>query len=691
MIEETRLMPSEGRRRVVIENVRPQVDGGRFPVKHIAGDVVTVTATIYGDGHDHIAARVLYRRVDEKKWQYISMKAVGNDRWEGRFVTDAIGLWQFYVQGWIDHFATWSHDLMKRVEAQDKSDVSGKTLDLGGKRQNSMAAVPEASRDIPLALLTGATLLYNASIEATGDDAERLKHFATSLQHLSELDAKYYDNPISDELKELAERYPDLRFAERSDNFNIRVDRERARFSTWYEFFPRSAGENGKPGTLSDAARLIPDLATMGFDVIYFPPIHPIGSSYRKGKNNSAIAEEDDVGSPWAIGSQYGGHTAIAPELGDFSDFDSMIGVAQECGVEIALDIAFQCSPDHPWVKTHPDWFSIRPDGSIQYAENPPKKYQDIYPLNFESNDWRGLWEELCNVFIFWIKRGVKIFRVDNPHTKALPFWEWCIQKIQHAYPDVIFLAEAFTRPHVMYGLAKRGFSQSYTYFSWRNSKTELTEYFKEISSEPVRSFFRPNLWPNTPDILPDLLQKGGRAAFVQRAVLAATLGANYGVYGPAFELMEHRPIREGSEEYADSEKYQLKLWNRNREDSLMPLLRTLNEVRHAHFCLQQNDTLHFHDIDNPQLLCYSKRIGPDTIIVVVNLDTANVQSGWTNLDLAVLDLSLHENYVCRDLLSAENYVWTGTRNYVLLNPTRVAHVLHVQCAEKREGGAPRE
>jgi starch synthase (maltosyl-transferring) len=513
-----------------------------------------------------------------------------------------------------------------------------------------------------------------------------LDDFASSLRRLADQNTSRYDDPLTQDLKELVERYPDLRFSTQSSELRVWVDRESARFSTWYEFFPRSAGEEGRQGTLRDAAKLIPELATKGFDVIYLPPIHPIGRAFRKGRNNNVVAAPEDVGSPWAIGNEDGGHTAIAPELGEFADFDEMVRVAQECGAEIAMDIAFQCSPDHPWVKTHPEWFSIRPDGSIQYAENPPKKYQDIYPINFESSDWQSLWEELCDVFLFWAERGVRIFRVDNPHTKAFPFWEWCIARVKSRYPDALFLAEAFTRPHVMYGLAKRGFSQSYTYFSWRNTKEELTSYLTELTTLPVRDFFRPNLWPNTPDILPELLQKGGRAAFAQRAVLAATLGSSYGVYGPAFELMDYAPVREGGEEYLDSEKYQLRTWARERKDSLMPLLQTLNQARHLHPALQRNDTLRFHEIGNSQLLCYSKRWAEDVILVVVNLDTRYAQSGWTDLNLNELGLKYDERYTVRDLLSDGIYEWNGAHNYVLLDPEIMpAHLFHLSPAKRAD------
>jgi starch synthase (maltosyl-transferring) len=665
----------EGRRRVVIEEIKPVVDGGRFPAKRIVGDDIGVSAAIFSDGHDHVGARLLYKPEEEKLWNSVPMHPVTNDIWTAQFTPDRIGVWLFRVEGWVDHFDTWSDQLNKRLLAQH--------------RPATPPAGPETGKEIPLALLTGAKLLQEMALEIKGSDGDQMKAVASQFRQLAEEQRDYYDNPVTDAIKALVACNPDLRFASASDDFQILVDRERARFSSWYEFFPRSLAPRGQHGTLTDAAELIPSIANAGFNVIYLPPIHPIGRAYRKGKNNNVEAGPEDVGSPWAIGNEDGGHTAIAPELGGFDDFEQMMKVALQNGVEIALDIAFQCSPDHPWVKSHPEWFSIRPDGSIQYAENPPKKYQDIYPLNFESSDWRALWEELFNVFAFWIQRGVKIFRVDNPHTKAFPFWEWCISRIKRLHPEVIFLSEAFTRPHVMYGLAKRGFTQSYTYFTWRTTKQELEEYMTELISEPVCEFFRPNFWPNTPDILPAILQTGLRAAFVQRVVLAATLSSNYGVYGPAYELLESERLREKSEEYANSEKYEIRTWDRDHERSLMPLLKTLNDARAAHAGLQRNDTLHFHPTDNPELICYSKTSGSNVILVVVNLDVNNTQSGWTDLHLSQIGLAEDRPYLCRDLLDFSTYVWNGSRNFIRLDPAVMpAHVFHIDGSNHLENEA---
>ncbi len=700
------LKPNEGRSRVVIEGVKPQIDCGRYAAKRIVAEPVKVTAAIYSDGHDHVAARLLYKRAEEKAWRYAPFRELGNDLWEAEFSADVIGPWTYTVQAWVDHFGTWVHDLHKRLEAQSLPGVqtAAETAAPGGPEQNegvtpadestvAIQDLPSPSRgrnegysttgkpqtDIALALRTGAILLDQASARARDQDARTLKGTASTLRYLAEKNSVFYDFPISDEAILLCLQYPDLSFATTFEReLPLWVDRERALFSAWYEFFPRSAGfVPGQHGTLRDVAERLPEVKRMGFDIVYLPPIHPIGTAYRKGKNNSVTAEPGDVGSPWAIGNADGGHKAILRELGTFADFAALLATAAENGLEIALDIAFQCAPEHPWVRDHPDWFKIRPDGSIQYAENPPKKYQDIYPINFESADWRALWQELYSVFAFWIDKGVRVFRVDNPHTKALSFWEWCIAEVRKAHPDVIFLAEAFTRPHVMYGLAKLGYTQSYTYFSWRTEKQELTEYMTEITTEPVSEFFRGNLWPNTPDILPGFLQTEHRAAFAQRAILAATLGASYGVYGPVFELGEHLPAKPGSEEYLHSEKYQLRIWDRDDPKSLAPLLTLLNRTRHAHRALRNNHSLRFHTISNDHLIAYSKKDGDDVVLTIVNLDPENPRDGVTDLDLQALDLPVVGSYEAQDVLSGETYLWQGAHHYVRLDPEKSpAHIL---------------
>jgi len=480
---------------------------------------------------------------------------------------------------------------------------------------------------------------------------------------------------------DLVNRYPDLAVITRyHQDLPLWVDRERARYSTWYELFPRSTSPDpNRHGTFADVEALLPDISAMGFDVLYLPPIHPIGNAFRKGPNNNVASTKGDPGSPWAIGSNEGGHTAIHRQLGTLADFERLVAASHVHGMEIALDIAFQCSPDHPWVSEHPDWFIQRPDGSIQYAENPPKKYQDIYPLNFESPGWPALWQALHDVFAYWIDHGVRIFRVDNPHTKALPFWEWCIAEIHKQHPDIIFLAEAFTRPHVMYSLAKAGFTQSYTYFTWRNTSTELQQYFEEITKPPVTDFFRPNLWPNTPDILHATLQNGGRPAFMQRLILAATLGANYGIYGPAFELGENLPAKPGSEEYLNSEKYEIRRWDRAAHHSLAPLITRLNQIRRENPALQSDGSLHFHPADSPHILCYSKVSGDNLILVAINLDPTQEQGGWIDLDLKRLAIAHGQQFDVEDLLTGAHYQWHGRSNYVALRPDVMpAHVFRI-------------
>jgi starch synthase (maltosyl-transferring) len=682
---------ADGRRRVVIEDIAPQIDAGSHPVRRIVGDKVAVSAAIYADGHDLLAARLLYRQRTERRWRFSRMKAEGNDLWSGWFAVDKIGSWSFTIQGWIDHFETWASDLEKRLGAQataaDQGDVNTKSN----------------ARDLPLVLRSGAVLVHEASLRARGGEARRLAAAATTLNQLANENRDFYEYPLGEEIHRLMADYPDLRHATQYETeFPVIADRALACFSSWYEMFPRSASPvPGEHGSFADVERQVPEIAGMGFDILYLPPIHPIGRAFRKGPNNTVNAGPDAPGCPWAIGDRdavpcaslgasrngdCGGHKSIHPPLGTFADFERLVTAAKNHGMEIALDIAFQCSPDHPWVTEHPNWFMIRPDGSIQYAENPPKKYQDIYPLNFESADWRRLWGELYSVFEFWIERGVRVFRVDNPHTKALPFWEWCLGKLNTNYPEVIFLAEAFTRPHVMYGLAKRGFTQSYTYFTWRNTKPELTSYLEEISKPPVSEFFRPNFWPNTPDILHKTLQEGGRPAFIQRVILAATLSSNYGIYGPAYELMENAPAKPApgkteSEEYLNSEKYEIRQRDRNAPGSLVPLITLLNHIRRTNPALHSNSSLHFHAIDNPNLLCYSKSTAgfENTILIAVNLDPFNEQAGWTDLDLSQIGISAQETFVVEDLLGGVSYTWRDRRNYVALRPgVQPAHIFSI-------------
>src|SRR3984885_11059713 len=641
--------PVNGRTRVVVEAVTPQIDGGRFAVKRVVGDLVHVEAEVFGDGHDLVRARLLYRHVGDAEWHAEEMTALGNDHWSAGFSVSKPGFYEYTVVGEVDHFLTWRSELKKRQDA---------------------------GQDLDLPLKTGALLIEAAAKRVPKDEAAQLRAFAEKVRGGSA------DAAFDETLLAIVNRNPETEMQTRYERtLRVWVDRERARFSSWYELFPRSWGKPGQHGTLRDVAEQLDYVDEMGFDVLYLPPIHPIGRSFRKGKNNTTEAKPGDVGSPWAIGAKEGGHLAILKELGTFADLEYLIQQLHARKMELALDIAFQCAPDHPWVTEHPEWFKKRADGSIQYAENPPKKYQDIYPLDFESSDWQGLWDALKEVFTFWAEKGVRIFRVDNPHTKAFPFWEWVIAEVQTVYPDAIFLAEAFTRPRVMERLAKLGYTQSYTYFTWRNTKAELTEYMTELTKTDVAEYLRPNFWPNTPDILPFGLQTGGPNAFKSRLVLAATLSSNYGMYGPAFELGENIRFKEGSEEYLNSEKYEIKRWNRDAPNSLRPLITLLNEARRANRALQRNENLIFHPTDNAQIMAYSKATEDraDVVLTIVNLDPVNTQAGFVTLDLAALGLSDGAAFDVFDLLANRGYRWQGSRNYVELRPYDVpAHVFHV-------------
>jgi len=546
-------------------------------------------------------------------------------------------------------------------------------------RRRSGRPLPVYGYGLRVAALVGAGLIEDAAQRAKGGERTRLKGWAADLRAVPDTQA-LKTLGLDQELAAVAQRYPDRRYATICPvEHPLMVDRARARFSAWYEMFPRSASnEPGRHGTFKDCEAQLPYVAKMGFDVLYLPPIHPIGRVNRKGANNALAAAPGDTGSPWAIGSAEGGHTALHSELGTIEDFRRLLASVHAQGMELALDIAFQCAPDHPYVSSHPKWFKWRPDGRVQYAENPPKKYQDIFPFEFESDDWRGLWQELADVIRYWAAEGVRIFRIDNPHTKPFAFWEWAIAELKREYPDAIFLAEAFTRPKVMHRLAKLGFTQSYTYFAWRNSKHELIEYFTELTQGPGREYFRPNAWPNTPDILTEYLQFGGRPAFIVRLVLAATLAANYGIHGPAFELLEATPREPGTEDYLDSEKYQIREWNRHAEQSLSDLIARVNRARRENPALQSDASLRFFDVDNDSLLCYAKSDAEleNLVVTVVNLDPHHIQSGWVVLDLAALGIDATTPYQMHDLLSGARFLWSGPRNFVQLDPQRApAHV----------------
>ncbi|HKQ81116.1 MAG TPA: alpha-1,4-glucan--maltose-1-phosphate maltosyltransferase [Steroidobacteraceae bacterium] len=765
---------ADGRQRAIIENVQPTVDGGRFAIKRVLGESVIVEADAFTDGHDAVRARVRYRgpvlsavegsvlssvEGAQREWRELEMEALGNDRWRAQFHVDSLGLWEFDVCAWVDHTLTWRRELLRR----------------------------EDPADVLLALQVGATLLDEAAARAGSGDARQLAAYAAELRAIQD-PARGKQLALAPELDALVAQYPQRRFQAAAGPFAVRVDPIRARFSSWYEFFPRStAREPGEHGTFAACEARIDYAAELGFDVVYLPPIHPIGRIKRKGPNNTLTPEPGDPGSPWAIGAQEGGHKEIHAPLGTPEDFKRLLAHAHSRGIELAIDIAFQCAPDHPYVQSHPEWFRKRPDGTIQYAENPPKQYQDIYPFDFENEAWQALYAELIDVVMHWVRQGVRIFRVDNPHTKPFPLWERLIAEVKAQAPDAIFLSEAFTRPKVMHRLAKLGFTQSYTYFPWRNTKHELTAYFTELCLGPGREYFRPNTWPNTPDILTEYLQIGGRAAFMTRFVLAATLSAAYGIYGPAFELMEHEPRAPGSEEYRDSEKYQIRHWDLQRPDSLAPFIARVNRIRREHAALQSDWSLQFIDIDNEQMLAFMKSVAvpsahphpnppprgggggqsmhpsyppqqsgrgnqsvhvssptqqsgggsqsvhpshptqqsgegsrsvhpshptqqggegsrsvhpsypppqsgggqgggssseqeQDHIIVVVNLDPWHAQSGWLELPLGTLDLTVDRPYRVQDLLGGGSFLWQGARNFVRLDPNgAVAHIFHLR------------
>lgn len=644
----------EGRARVVIEGVKPQIDCGAYPIKRVVGDTVTVEADVFADGHDVISCVVLYRKEGATEWAESPMEFLVNDRWRGSFQVTEIGRYEYTVMGWINRFKSWQRDLSKRVDA---------------------------GQDVAVQLLIGAHLITDSAARATGDDANRLRAYADIVRVPSQDGTRL---ALSSELAALMYRYEERLYATiYAPILPIVVDRERARFGAWYEMFPRSASlEPGRHGTFADVEARLPYIEAMGFDVLYLPPIHPIGRQFRKGKNNSTVAGPDDPGSPWAIGAAEGGHKAIHPQLGTLDDFRRLVAKASEHGLEIAMDIAFQASGDHPYLKEHPEWFRKRPDGTIQYAENPPKKYQDIYPFDFETPAWRELWEELKSVFIYWCEQGVRIFRVDNPHTKPFAFWEWVIAEVKREYPETIFLSEAFTRPKMLYRLAKIGFTQSYNYFPWRNSRWELTEYLTELTQTEAREYCGPNLWPNTPDILTEYLQYGGRPAFIIRLIAAATLGPSYGIYGPAFELQENRPLAPGKEEYLDSEKYEIKQWDWNRSDSLAPLIARVNRIRRENPAFRANHNLRFHNAENDQLLAFTKTDaeGKNLVLVVINVDPHYQQSGFVNLPLDLLGIDPNQPYQVHDLLTDARYLWYGPRNYVALDPHRLpAHIFAVR------------
>lgn len=631
----------EGQSRVVIENIQPQVDGGRYPVKRTVGERVDVTAAIFGDGHDHIRAEVLFRKKSDKKWQAVEMHQTGNDVWKASFYVTEKVLYSFTVQAWVDHLETWYDGFKKKANAG--IDVSVELME----GVLLLKKLPLQSADV-----------VNAQTELsdTNEYAERVAFVLSAA-----FEKLVHTNP----LREFEAQY--------EKTLEVKVEFPKALFSTWYELFPRSASLDGKPGTFKDVIKLLPRISAMGFDVLYMPPIHPIGKLNRKGKNNNVRAQQGEPGSPWAIGSDEGGHKAVHPELGTLADYKKLIVEAKKINIDIALDLAYQCAPDHPYVKEHPEWFKQRPDGSIQYAENPPKKYQDIYPFNFETEQWQELWNELLSVILYWVEQGVKIFRVDNPHTKPIPFWEWAISETHKLHPDIIFLAEAFTRPKIMASLGKSGFTQSYTYFTWRVTKDELTAYMNELVHSPSREYFRPNFWPNTPDILPWHLQHQGENIFIIRLALAATLSSNYGIYGPVYEFYDNVPVQ-GREEYHDSEKYEIKHHDWKRTNRMTDIISIINKARFEHPALQSTWNIHFCEISDPNLIAYLKVTDDlsDIVLTIVNLDPHNKHSGYLQLPKSVLKLSDKINVKLHDVMTDEYYTWTQEWNYVELNPYKL-------------------
>ncbi|MGI8664936.1 MAG: maltotransferase domain-containing protein [Jatrophihabitans sp.] len=656
--------------RLGLNSVHPVIAYGELPSRAVVGEPVGIEATVFREGHDAVAASVLWRSPAGVEAPFNRMHPLGggSDRWRTEVIADSVGTWSYLVEAWSDPLATWYHAVEVKADAGQDADELANDLEVGARLFERVAGLVPAE----------------AQAELARSVAEDLRRTGVDLQ-------LRITRAMSQEARALARDYPVRELVTRSPRYSVWVDRERALYGAWYEFFPRSIGAElandpndparpARHGTLADATRHLDYVADLGFDVVYLPPIHPIGRVNRKGPNNTLDAKPTDTGSPWAIGSPEGGHDAIDPQLGTEADFAAFVARARELELEVALDLALQCAPDHPWVDKHPEWFTTLPDNSIAYAENPPKKYQDIYPLNFD-NDPVGLAAEVLRITMLWVSRGVRIFRVDNPHTKPLSFWQWLIGNVKAKDPDVLFLAEAFTRPAMMHELARVGFTQSYTYFTWRNSAWELRQYGEELVA--AADYMRPNFFPNTPDILNDFLVGGGRPAFALRLVLAAMMSPTYGIYS-GYELYENAPVRPGSEEYLNSEKYQLRPRDLTgaieRGESLAPLMKRLNEIRRAHPALHQLRNLRFHSSENESLLVFSKRdaASGDTILVVCTTDPHNVCEGWIHLRLDELAVSWTDGFTVSDLLSGANYEW-GEHNFVRLSPDQVAHVLAVR------------
>ncbi len=634
------------RQRVIIHSVTPEIEGGRYPVKRVVGERVEVACTAFGDGHDHIRVAIRYKHLDAADWQTAWMTELGNDRYAGGFAVTERGHYKYEVEGWVDQLIHWHAGFVKKAQA---------------------------GQEMAVELEIGAKWLERAAQEADESGAAELKALAKLFS-----DTQSYDEALGTAMGEAfaktVDAYPVRQYVTVYDhNLLVWVGRQKELFSTWYQIFPRSASpDQSRPGTLQDIVGLLPRVAEMGFDVLYMPPIHPVGELNRKGKNNAVTAQAGEPGSPWAIGSKHGGHKSVAPELGTLEDYRNLVEVAKrDYDIEVALDLAYQCAPDHPWVKEHPSWFVWRPDGTIAYAENPPKKYQDIVPINFESEDWENLWEALLDVVLFWNKLGVKIFRVDNPHTKAFRFWEWLIAKAKAVDPDLIFLAEAFTRPAVMLELAKVGFTQSYSYFVWRKDAAAMRKYVEELGAGESREIMRPNFWPNTPDILPHELMGQGEGPFLLRLALAATLSSNYGLYGPSYEFMENAGADTGKDEYHNSEKYELRHYDWGARNRLTDFMTRVNHARREHKALQETFNVTFSGSDNPMLQSYVKQSSDGTSVVwcIVNWDPYHLQAGYVQMPFWKMGMEGPRQLRCRDLLSGETYYWNQEWNYVALEP----------------------
>jgi starch synthase (maltosyl-transferring) len=635
--------------RVIIERVKPEIDGGIYFVKRTIGESVDVTANIFGDGHDVIRASLLYQVVGAKNWQEVFMTALPNDEWSASFTPDKTGMYAYKIIAWIDDLSTWHKGFKKKYEDGQHIDVE---------------------------LAMGVNFLKQNAANYSKTETKEMLAYAKVLDDKKDY-LKAVQTVISEDFAKMVHNFPLKNNVTTYDhNLRVKVERTLAGFSSWYELFPRSATDSvSRHGTFKDVIKQLPRIAEFGFDILYLPPVHPIGEINRKGKNNSVTAKEGEPGSPWAIGSRHGGHKAIEPALGTMADYENLIKEVKKLGIEIALDLALQCAPDHPYIKEHPNWFVWRPDGTIAYAENPPKKYQDIVPLNFECDDWKNLWEELKSIFDFWIEKGVTVYRVDNPHTKPIPFWEWCMAEVQKKYPDVIFLAEAFTRPKIMASLGKVGYTQSYSYFTWRVTKAELTEYMTELTQTESKEYYRPNFWPNTPDILPYHLHSCNANAFYLRLALAATMSSNYGVYGPVYEFAYNESFH-GKEEYMNSEKYEIQVHDWNARNRITDLMTLLNRVRKANTALQTTWNIHFTPTNNDKLISYVKvsenTEGVKNIVwCVANLDTENTQAGEVSVPKEVLGIKGRTSLSVQDLITGETYFWKDDWNFVELNPYR--------------------